>query len=223
MLLYALVVGGATVSHPWGQGEGSRTVLTGAEGGTLPRPQIHVREAHIDDIDVLLELWSRTMPGVLGADPDRADALTALTRTVDDPAETLLLAERQGVLVGSLHLRAAPIGPLQTAEVLHSSYLLVHPDHRAQGCARTLLEAAVQWAEDRGIKKVTAITNSDSRDNNRFLARVGVHPARDLPARPDGGLAGEADRRPQCASQHRRPRAGRGAGAAPLAASSYRP
>src|SRR5215213_6468930 len=78
------------------------------------------------------------------------------------------------LLGASLHLRRAPLSPLHTETAVHTSYLQVHPEHRRRGYARALLDAAVSWAEEKDVTHITAITNSSSRDTNRFLARLGL-------------------------------------------------
>jgi len=50
----------------------------------------------------------------------------------------------------------------------------VHPEHRRRGYARALLDAALSWAEEKDVSHITAITTSNSRDTNRFLARLGL-------------------------------------------------
>jgi GNAT superfamily N-acetyltransferase len=57
---------------------------------------------------------------------------------------------------------------------VHTSYLQVHPDHRRRGYARAQLDTALAWAEEKDVTHITAITNSSSRDTNRFLARLGL-------------------------------------------------
>ena len=49
----------------------------------------------------------------------------------------------------------------------------VFGDYRKHGYGHALLEAAVTWAEEKGVDQVTAITDGN-RDNNRFLARLGL-------------------------------------------------
>ena len=68
--------------------------------------------------------------------------------------ELLLLAETDGKVVGAVHLRRAPISPIQLAQAVHISHLHVRPGHRRRGIASALLSAATSWAED---------TNHDSK------------------------------------------------------------
>jgi ribosomal protein S18 acetylase RimI-like enzyme len=77
-------------------------------------------------------------------------------------------------LVASVHLRRAPLSPLHNEAAVHTSYLHVHPDHRRRGYARAMLDAALSWAEEKDVTHITAITTSNSRDTNRFLARLGL-------------------------------------------------
>jgi len=80
----------------------------------------------------------------------------------------------EGQVVASVHLRRSPLSPLHTETAVHTSYLQVHPDHRRRGYARALLDVALAWAEEKDVTHITAITNSSSRDTNRFLARLGL-------------------------------------------------
>lgn len=100
--------------------------------------------------------------------------MAALAQAAADPDERVIVGFYEGELVAAIHLRRAAMSPLHTDMAVHTSYLLVLPKHRKHGFARALLDAAVTWAEDKDVSTVTAITSSNSRDTNRFLARLGL-------------------------------------------------
>lgn len=140
----------------------------------MPRQQLVVREASPEDAPDLVRLWAEAGHGV-EQHPDLVDdAPSALAHVAADPDERLVVGEYAGRLVAALHMRRAPISPLHTEQVVHTSFLLVLPEHRRHGYARAMLEAALAWAEEKDISHVTAITTSRSRDHNRFLARLGL-------------------------------------------------
>jgi len=52
----------------------------------------------------------------------------------------------------------------------------VLPAFRRRGVGRTLMEAAVAFAEERGIAHIATAAVSGSRDANRFMARLALGP-----------------------------------------------
>jgi GNAT superfamily N-acetyltransferase len=139
----------------------------------MSRCALEIRDARPEDVTALLHLWTHT--GRNEATPRPIEEATrALAQTAADPDERLLVGLVDDQLVAALHLRRAPLSPLHTEAVVHTSYLLVLPEHRRHGYARALLDAALTWAEEKDVTHITAITNSSSRDTNRFLARLGL-------------------------------------------------
>jgi GNAT superfamily N-acetyltransferase len=135
-----------------------------------------VRDAQPTDLVDLLEVWSQSGHGIDPTPGVEREAAKSLANIAADPDERLVVCEIDGRVVGAISLRRAPLGPLHTENVVHTSYLLVLPGFRRHGCAHALLDAAVAWAEEKDIAHVTAITASNSRDTNRFLARLGLSP-----------------------------------------------
>ena len=142
----------------------------------MSRHLLDVRDARPDDAPALLRLWSEA--GARGAEQPTPrpieDARAALAQLAADPDERVLVGLHQGEVVAAIHLRRAAMSPLHTDMAVHTSYLIVRPEHRKHGFARALLDSAVTWAEDKDVAHVTAITSSGSRDTNRFLARLGL-------------------------------------------------
>ena len=140
--------------------------------------QLEVRDALPEDADALLELWTAANGGRAeqGSAQPIEDAASALAQSAADPDERFLVGVHDGRIVAALHLRRAAISPLHSDMAIHTSYLLVVPEHRKHGFARALLDVAVAWAEEKDVNLVSAFTSSTSRDTNRFLARLGFAP-----------------------------------------------
>lgn len=139
----------------------------------MPRLAPVVREATPADADLLLQLWSET---TRTGDPDeqaRHDAAQSLATTAGDPDEQLLVAECDERIVAALFLSRGRISPLSLDQAVHTSYLVVSPGYRRHGYAHALMEAAVSWAEEKGVEQMSAFTDG-SRETNRFLARLGL-------------------------------------------------
>lgn len=144
----------------------------------MSRSGLEIRDARPEDAAELLRLWHE----VAGTSPEQPtarpvdDSSAALAQVAADPDERFLVGFHDDVLVAALHLRRAAMSPLHADMAVHTSYMLVRPDHRKHGYARALLDAAVSWAEEKDVAHVSAITSSHSRDTNRFLARLGFAP-----------------------------------------------
>ncbi|RNL79664.1 GNAT family N-acetyltransferase [Nocardioides marmorisolisilvae] len=142
----------------------------------MSRHLLEIRDARPEDAAALLKLWSEA--GSRGAEQPNArpleDATAALAQVAADPDERVVVGLYEGEVVSAIHLRRAAMSPLHTDMAVHTSYLIVRPEHRKHGFARALLDSAVTWAEDKDVAHVTAITSSGSRDTNRFLARLGL-------------------------------------------------
>jgi GNAT superfamily N-acetyltransferase len=141
----------------------------------MSRCALEIRDARPEDVSELLRLWAHDRRGFEADTPQPVDEATkALAQIAADPDERMLVGFSDGRLVASVHLRRAPLSPLHGDTAIHTSYLQVHPEHRRRGYARALLDAALSWAEEKDVSHITAITTSNSRDTNRFLARLGL-------------------------------------------------
>jgi GNAT superfamily N-acetyltransferase len=151
----------------------------------VTRAVVGVRVARPTDAGDLVAVWAEatSKDGVepSGVDTGAVDARSgvhdeaaeAIARIDKDPDELLLVAEADGRLIGAVHLRRAPISPIQNTQAVHVSHLHVRPGHRRRGTASALLTAATSWAEDLKSSHLLATTPASSRDAHRFLARLG--------------------------------------------------
>jgi GNAT superfamily N-acetyltransferase len=131
------------------------------------------RDATVDEIpDVVASYqWLFDPPGKLPArwDPERAAAV--LARVIASPRSTVLVVDEGGRgLVGMctvyLDIESARFGQRAWVEDL-----AVHPDRRSRGIGKALLDAAKDWAAQRGAEHLE-LDSSDSRaDAHRFYDR----------------------------------------------------
>lgn len=140
----------------------------------MSRPSLRVRTARPDDVDDLMTLWQRTGTPLGDGPSVRDEAVLGLAQVEDAPDSLLLVGEAEHGVCASIFIDCAPLGPLQSQKIAHTSYLLVDPDLRGHGVAHQMMEAALSWAETNDINQITAITAQGSRETNRFLARLGL-------------------------------------------------
>ncbi len=141
----------------------------------MPRQPPRIRDARPEDATALLQLWTAVsgMADNLAQGRSLADAEQALATIALDADQRLLVAEHEGDIVAAMKLSRGPLWPLALEQAVHSSFLLVLPQHRRHGYGHALLEAALAWAEEKDLSQVTVVTDGN-RDTNRFFARLGL-------------------------------------------------
>jgi purine-nucleoside phosphorylase/GNAT superfamily N-acetyltransferase len=121
-------------------------VGAGGEPGTAPASTgPHVRDCRPEDAEAVLALWRQA-----GTTVSVTDTHAGLRRAITDSTALVLVAERDGQIVGSV------IGSFDgwRGNVYR---LAVHPGHRRQGIARTLVAELERRLTNQGAKRVTAL------------------------------------------------------------------
>lgn len=121
-------------------------------------PPTHIRTATLADLPTLL----RFEQGVIAAERPMDPTIKPgpinyydLPAMIAAPDVELLVAEVDGVLVGSGYARISP----SRHYLLHSThaylgFMYVDPPHRGKGINTVIIEALRQWAHSRGITEL---------------------------------------------------------------------
>jgi len=133
-----------------------------------------VREALPAEVERVLGSyeWLFAPPGSVPPrwDPERARA--AIAQAIEDQESTVLIAEHRGDLIGIctayLDMNSVRFGPRCWVEDL-----AVSPDHRSQGVGKALLDAAKDWARQRGAFHLELDSGDARPDAHRFYEREG--------------------------------------------------
>lgn len=133
-----------------------------------------VRAAVPEEVERVLGMyeWLFAPPGKLppGWDPERARG--AIAGTIEGADSTMLVAERRGELLGFcsayLDLNSVRYGLRCWVEDL-----AVSPEHRSLGTGKALLDAAKDWARERGATHLELDSGEARAEAHRFYEREG--------------------------------------------------
>jgi GNAT superfamily N-acetyltransferase len=131
-----------------------------------------VREARSEEVERVLGMyeWLFAPPGSLPPAWDPVRAEEALVEAIEGVSSTVLVAEHRGELLGFatayLDLNSVRFGLRCWVEDL-----AVSPEHRSQGVGKALLEAAKQWARERGATHLELDSGDARKDAHRFYER----------------------------------------------------
>jgi GNAT superfamily N-acetyltransferase len=141
----------------------------------MSRTPVSLRQATLDDTVFLADLWQRVLRR---ADPQEQVAdLELIIKSCEESAEQrLVIAEYDGEPAGAVMLVVSTLSPLNLEPAVHVLAPFVAPGFRRRGMGHTLMEAVVTYAEELGIGHVLTAVAHDSRQSNRFMARLGLGP-----------------------------------------------
>lgn len=137
------------------------------------RVSIGLRTATLDDAVPLLALWGSSLRRG-SYDEQLADLRQVISAVADDPDTRIVVAESAGEVVGALHLRQSTISPVNLDPCVQAWLLRVRVGSRGRGVGQALMDAAVAFAEERGVSHIMSGAMTTSREANRFLARLGL-------------------------------------------------
>jgi GNAT superfamily N-acetyltransferase len=133
-----------------------------------------VREAQPAEVERVLGMyeWLFAPPGSVPPRWDAERARAAIAQAIEDRASAVIIAEHRGDLLGLctayLDMNSVRFGPRCWVEDL-----AVSPDHRSQGVGKALLDAAKEWARERGATHLELDSGDARADAHRFYEREG--------------------------------------------------
>ena len=131
---------------------------------------IDVRTAHPDDDEALVAIDAATWTPAVSPAP-MPEAGTAYFGERAKP-EDVLVALVDGVVAGYVQLKQT--SPVPSHEhVLLINGLAVHPDHQRSGIGRRLIEAAVEEASHRGVRKLSLRVLAPNTTARRLYEALG--------------------------------------------------
>lgn len=153
----------------------------------MTRSTITLRPAVPGDAPLLATLWTELLRK--GNDAQRiADCLAVIDRADASSDERLVVAMQDDQVAGAVYLVATTVSPLYLEPMVKSLAPTVFPQFARRGVGAALMDAAVTFAEERGIPNIAAAASTSSRDGNRFLARLALTPVATLRLAPTSSV-----------------------------------
>ncbi|GAB3765308.1 ribosomal protein S18 acetylase RimI-like enzyme [Nocardioides ginsengisegetis] len=141
----------------------------------MSRSLVSLRCALPSDAPQLAVLWSDVIRRV-EHDEQVADLVSVIESAAISDTERLVVAEYDGELAGAVYLRITPLSPINLEPTVQAISPHVLPQYRRKGVGRSLMDAAVSYAEENGVGHLATAAASASRDANRFMARLALGP-----------------------------------------------
>lgn len=149
----------------------------------MSRSSLMPRIARLEDAPALAELWSDVLRRA-----DRSEQVADLELIIKvasaSPEQRFIVVECDSEVAGAVFLRLTTVSPINLEPCVQSIHPRVFDQLRGRGVGRTLIEAAVAFAEENGILHVTTAVPATARDANRFMARLALAPVATLRMAP---------------------------------------
>jgi len=149
----------------------------------LDRPQVIIRPATADDLPAIGRLGALLVQTHHDFDPQRFLAATTETEKgyarylgsqLDVPTVVVLVAEREGAVVGYTYAGVEPIDYMALRGPAGVAYdIVVDPAFRGKGIGRMLLEATLAALAALGAPRVVLSTAERNEAAQRLFARAG--------------------------------------------------
>ncbi|MEW2808394.1 GNAT family N-acetyltransferase [Streptomyces massasporeus] len=135
---------------------------------------LEIRAAIADDVPAIVAMLADDPLGAQRESPDDlAPYLSALERLSADPNQHLVVAVREGRVVGTLQLTIVPGLSRRGATRSIVEGVRIHTDERGSGLGTELIEWAIEESRGQGCQLVQLTSDKTRADAHRFYERLG--------------------------------------------------
>ena len=133
-----------------------------------------IRPATADDVAAIVAMLADDPLGAQRESPDDLTPyLTALERLASDPNQHLVVAVREGRVVGTLQLTVIPgLSRRGTVRSIIEG-VRIHADERGSGLGTQLIDWAIDESRRQGCQLVQLTSDNTRSDAHRFYERLG--------------------------------------------------
>ncbi|MGW2742732.1 N-acetyltransferase family protein [Streptomyces sp. NPDC001450] len=135
---------------------------------------LEIRGATADDLPAIVAMLADDPLGAQRESPDNLTPyLAALDRLNADPNQQLVVAVREGRVIGTLQLTLIPGLSRKGATRSIIEAVRIHADERGSGLGTQLIEWAVEESRRQNCQLVQLTSDSSRTDAHRFYERLG--------------------------------------------------
>lgn len=135
---------------------------------------LEIRAAVTDDLPAIVSMLADDPLGAQRESPDDLGPYaTALDRLSTDPNQHLVVAVREGHVVGTLQLTIVPGLSRRGSTRSIIEGVRVHADERGSGLGTRLIEWAIDTSRHEGCHLVQLTSDNTRTDAHRFYERLG--------------------------------------------------
>ncbi|MFI1681578.1 GNAT family N-acetyltransferase [Streptomyces sp. NPDC020607] len=135
---------------------------------------LEIRPAAAADLPAIVGMLADDPLGATRESPDDlAPYVTAFERLAEDPNQHLVVAEREGRVVGTLQLTIVPGLSRKGATRSIIEGVRVHADERGSGLGTQFIEWAVAESRRQNCQLVQLTSDATRTDAHRFYERLG--------------------------------------------------
>ncbi|MFD5582290.1 MULTISPECIES: GNAT family N-acetyltransferase [unclassified Streptomyces] len=135
---------------------------------------LEIRPAVPDDVPAIVGMLADDPLGAQRESPDDLEPyLTAFERITTDPNQRLVVAVREGRVVGTLQLTIIPGLSRRGATRSIIEAVRIHADERGGGLGTRFIEWAVEESRRLGCQLVQLTSDKSRTDAHRFYERLG--------------------------------------------------
>ncbi|MFF3150483.1 GNAT family N-acetyltransferase [Streptomyces sp. NPDC057927] len=135
---------------------------------------LEIRPAASDDVPAIVALLAADPLGAQRESPDDLTPyLAALERLSADPNQHLVVAVREGRVVGTLQLTVLPGLSRKGSTRALIEGVRIHSDERGSGLGTRFIEWAIEESRRQGCQLVELTSDATRTDAHRFYERLG--------------------------------------------------
>ncbi|MBK3567294.1 MULTISPECIES: GNAT family N-acetyltransferase [unclassified Streptomyces] len=135
---------------------------------------LEIRAAATEDVPAIVDMLADDPLGSQRESPeDLTPYLAALERLTADPNQHLVVAVREGRVVGTLQLTVIPGLSRKGATRSIIEAVRIHADERGSGLGTQLIEWAIAESRRQGCQLVQLTSDATRTDAHRFYERLG--------------------------------------------------
>ena len=134
---------------------------------------VSIEPATIEDLSSLTDLVVDLLDLQDDFTPDPVLQKRGIRHILEEPARgRIFVARTQDRIVGMANLLFT-VSTAMGGFVLIMEDVIIHPDHRGRGYGAALLEAVVEFAQEKDFKRITLLADKLSNDSQAFFQQHG--------------------------------------------------